>query len=125
MLLGAICGSFLELSAVLAFAATLGGGAIVGTAVAWWRPGWDGTGWKLYLVALAGNPVFVVAVGWSAYYADCLVGGKSGWNCLLDDLGPDVMAACLPLPLVGLLLRAAIRLRQLSPAGRGSSPPPR
>ena len=122
LLVGAVCGSFLELSAVLVFAGTLAVGAVVGAAVSWWRPGWDSVGWKLYPVALGANPVFVLAIVWSVYYADCLVGGRTGWACLFDDAGPDVIAACLPLPLVGLALRWLARQRSPSPAGRGSSP---
>jgi hypothetical protein len=45
-----------------------------------------------------------VALGFSVDSYDCLLGQRTGWDCLFSDIGPLVAGICLlpPLPGVGL-----------------------
>jgi len=53
----------------------------------------------------------VAAVAFSVDQYECLIGQKTGWNCLFADLGPKVAAMCLLPPIGGLLWRGWRRWR--------------
>jgi hypothetical protein len=105
LVVGAVAGAFLDLKAVLVFSSLLAANAAIGSLVCWWRPGFEAAGWKLWLMATFGNPLMLAAIAFSIDSYDCLVGARTGWNCLFTDAGPDVIAACLPSPLIGLAVR--------------------
>ena len=92
---GLVAGAPLDATAVLAFSGVLAVNAVIGALVCW----------KLWLVATFANPLMVSAIAYTIDSYDCLVGTKSGWSCLFTDAGPDVVAACLPSPLIGLAVR--------------------
>ena len=102
---GAVWGAFLDLTAVVSFAGVLAANAMIGSLICWWRPGFEAAGWKLWLVATFVNPLMVSAIAYSIDQYDCLAGQRTGWNCMFSDVGPLVVAACLPSPLVGLAVR--------------------
>jgi hypothetical protein len=102
---GVVSGAFLDLTAVVSFAGMLAANAAVGSLICWWRPGFEAAGWKLWLVATLVNPLMVSAIAYSIDQYDCLVGQRTGWNCMFSDVGPLVVAACLPSPLIGLAVR--------------------
>jgi len=102
---GLASGATLDLKAVMVFSSLLGANAAIGSLICWWRPGFDAAGWKLWLVATFVNPLMLSAIAFSVDQYDCLVGQRTGWNCLLSDAGPLVVAACLPSPLIGLAVR--------------------
>ena len=61
--------------------------------------------WKLWPVATFANPMMLAAIAFSINQYDCLTGQQSGWNCMLSDVGPLTVAACLPSPIIGLAAR--------------------
>ncbi|MBL6615723.1 MAG: hypothetical protein ISP49_14130 [Reyranella sp.] len=67
--------------------------------------GLEAAGWKLWLVATFANPLMLSGIAYSIDQYDCLVGGRTGWDCMFSDVGPLVAAACLPSPLIGLAVR--------------------
>ncbi len=105
LLIGAVVGIFFDWKAVWVFGSSMAGGALVSALVCWWWPGFAGSWWKLLLVGLAANPLFLGAVVWMWIDRECLLGHVRGWNCLLSDVGPDIAAACLPTPFLGLVAR--------------------
>jgi hypothetical protein len=46
-----------------------------------------------------------VAAAFSVDQYECLIGQKTGWNCMFSDLGPLVSGMCLLPPVGGLLWR--------------------
>jgi hypothetical protein len=56
-------------------------------------------------VATFANPMMLAAIAFSIDQYDCLTGQQSGWNCMLSDVGPLTVAACLPSPIIGLAAR--------------------
>ena len=113
-LVGGAAGAFLDLKAVLVFSSLLAVNAVIGSLVCWWRPGFEAAGWKLWLVATIANPLMLSAIAFTISSYDCLVGTRTGWNCLFSDAGPDIIAACLPSPLIGLAARWLWRRRPRS-----------
>lgn len=105
LITGAVSGAFLDWVAVASFAGVLAVNAVIGSMVCWWRPGFDAAGWKLWLMACFANPLMLAAIGFSLEQYECLLGRRTGWNCLFADLGPLAAAACLPSPLIGLAVR--------------------
>lgn len=105
LVVGAIGGSFLELKAVFTLAALLAGNAAISTLICWWWPGLAASWWKLWPMATLANPLMIAGIAWSLEQWDCLVGGKTGWDCMFAGVGPLAMQACLPSPLVGLAAR--------------------
>ena len=105
LVVGGVVGAFLDLKAVLVFSSLLAVNAAIGSLVCWWRPGLEAAGWKLWLVATFANPLMLSAIAFSIDQYDCLTGQQSGWNCMLSDVGPLTVAACLPSPIIGLAAR--------------------
>ena len=108
---GAVAGAFLDLEAVLVFSSVLAASAVVSAVVCWRWPGFDAAAWKLWLVGVIANPMFLAAVAFSVDQYECLIGRKTGWNCMFSDLGPMVAGMCLLPPIGGLLWRAWKRWR--------------
>ena len=102
---GAVAGTFLDLKAVMVFSSVLAASAIVSALVCWRWPGFEAAGWKLWLIGILANPLFLTAAAFSADQYDCLLGRKTGWNCMLSDVGPMVAGMCLLPPIGGLLWR--------------------
>jgi hypothetical protein len=105
LLLGLTGGAFLDLRAVAVFSGVMAGCALVSGLVCWRWPGFAGSGWLLWLVGTIANPLFLVAAFFTYQDFDCLVGAKTGWNCMLASLEPSVMGVCLIPPLIGLVVR--------------------
>ena len=105
IVIGAVGGTFLELKAVFTLAALLGGNAAIGALICWAWPGLNGAWWKLWPMATLVNPLVLAGIAWSLDQWDCLVGGKTGWDCMFASVGPLAIEACLPSPLVGLATR--------------------
>jgi hypothetical protein len=112
LLLGLTGGAFLDVQAVLMFSGAMAVSALVSGLVCWRWPGFAGPGWQLWLVGTIANPLFLIAAFFAYQDFDCMVGRKSGWDCLLTDLEPTVMGICLVPPLIGRAVRWL--------AGRGS-----
>ena len=102
---GGVAGAFLDLKALLVFSSLLAANAAIGSLVCWWRPGFEAAGRKLWLVATFANPLMLAAIAFSIDQYDCLIGERTGWNCMFSDVGPLTVMACLPSPLVGLAVR--------------------
>ena len=108
---GAVAGAFLDLTAVMVFSSVLAASAIVSALVCWRWPGFAAAAWKLWLIGVLANPLFLAAVAFSIEQYECLVGRKTGWNCMFSDLGPMVAGMCLLPPIGGLLWRGWKRWR--------------
>lgn len=103
---GAVFGATLvHVNAVLALGAVLGAAAAISALVCWWWPGLDAPSLKLWAVATFANPLLLAGIAWTLYYADCLTGETKGWDCLFTDMGWLAVAATLPSPAVGLIVR--------------------
>ncbi len=105
LLLGFVGGAFLNLTAVMIFCGVMAGGALASAVVCWLWPGFAGAGWKLWLVGVIANPLFLVAAFFAVQSYDCLVGEKTGWDCLFSEAYPQTMGICLVPPVVGLAVR--------------------
>jgi len=105
LLIGGIAGSFLDLTAVAIFAGTLAASAVASAFVCWLWPGFAGPGWQLWLAGVVGNPLFLVAAFFAIQDYECLIGTKTGWNCMFSDASLLAMGVCLGPPLVGLAVR--------------------
>ena len=99
---GAVAGAFLDLKAVMIFSSLLAANAAIGSLICWWRPGFEAAWWKLWLVATFANPLMLSAIAFSIDQYDCLIGQRTGWNCMFSDIGPTVVGACLLPPLLGV-----------------------
>ena len=102
---GGVAGATLDLKALLVFSSLLAANAAIGSLVCWWRPGFAAAGWKLWLTATFANPLMLSAIAYSIDQYDCLIGERTGWNCMFSDVGPLTAMACLPSPLIGLAVR--------------------
>ena len=102
---GGVAGATLDLKALLVFSSLMAANAAIGSLVCWWRPGFEAAGWKLWLVATFASPMMLAAIGFSIDQYDCLIGERTGWNCMFSDVGPLTVMACLPSPLIGLAVR--------------------
>ena len=98
LLTGAVAGAFLDSTAVMVFSSVLAGNAVIGSLVCWWRPGFEAAGWKLWLMATFANPLMLSAIAFSIDSYGCLIGERSGWNCLFTDAGPDVIGSLPAVP---------------------------
>jgi hypothetical protein len=105
LVIGSMAGSYVEFRAILTFGIAMAVGAAASALVCRWWPGFDGPGWRLWLTGVLGNPLLLVALGFSIEGYECLLGTRTGWNCMFSDIGPMVVAACLLPPLLGLGLR--------------------
>jgi hypothetical protein len=103
--IGGLCGAFVDFRAVFTFAVAMAAGAAASAMVCRWWPGFDGPGWRLWLAGALGNPLLLVALGFSIDSYECLLGERTGWNCMFSDIGPLVAGVCLLPPLAGLGLR--------------------
>lgn len=102
---GVLTAAFLNLPSTVVFCFGLAAGAAVSAWICRWRPGYDAAGWKLWLAGTAANPVTLLALAYSASEYECLLGRRTGWDCILVGIGPFIAAlGCLP-PVVGLLVR--------------------
>jgi hypothetical protein len=108
---GAIAGAFIGPQAAFMGALILLVGAVVSCLICQWWPGVEAPAWKLWLIGVLANPLFLVAVAFSIDQYECLIGQKTGWNCMFFDLGPKVAAMCLLPPIGGLLWRGWRRWR--------------
>ena len=116
LLLGFAGGAMLDLKAVLVFCGVMAGCALASALVCRLWPGFDGAGWKLWLVGVIANPLFLTATFFAYQDRDCLIGAKTGWDCMFSQAFPLGMAICLVPPPVGLTLRWLARRR--SAAGK-------
>jgi hypothetical protein len=105
LLIGAVCGSFLDVRAIFTFAIAMTVGAAASAMVCRWWPGFAAAGWRLWLTGALGNPLLLVALGFSIDSYECLLGKRTGWNCMFSDIGPLVAGVCLLPPLFGIGLR--------------------
>jgi hypothetical protein len=105
LLIGAVCGSFLDLQAIFTFAIAMAVGAAASATVCRWWPGYGAAGWRLWLAGAFGNPLLLLALGFSIDSYECLLGRRTGWDCMFSDVGPMVAGVCLLPPLLGLGLR--------------------
>jgi hypothetical protein len=105
LLIGGLCGAFVDLRAVFTFGVAMAAGAAASAMVCRWWPGFDGPGWRLWLAGALGNPLLLVALGFSIDSYECLPGKRTGWDCMFSDIGPLVAGVCLLPPLAGLGLR--------------------
>jgi hypothetical protein len=84
-LAGAITGTFFDLEAVMVFSSVLAASAVVSVLVCWRWPGFAAAGWKLWLIGILANPLFLAAVAFSADQYECLLGQRTGWNCMFSE----------------------------------------
>jgi len=61
LLIGALGGTFVNASSILSFAIAMGVGALASVMICRIWPGWDGSGWQLWLVGALANPLLLVA----------------------------------------------------------------
>ena len=111
LLLGFVGGALLNLTAVAIFCGVMAGSALASAFVCWLWPGLAGPGWQLWLVGTVANPLFLVAAFLAFQNYDCLVGQKTGWDCMFSDAYPVAMGICLIPPLIGLAVRWLARRR--------------
>lgn len=112
LITGIVAGAFLDLKAVLIFSTVLAANAAIVSLACWWRPGFEATAWKLWLMATFANPLMLVALGFTIDQYECLVGGKTGWNCMFAGIGPLVAGVCLAPATIGVLMRWFVMRRR-------------
>ena len=83
----------------------LAAGAVISSTVCWWKPGLDAPAWQLIPAAILANPLMLLALGFMAVDADCIVGNKRGWNCIGAAIALLVAGVCLVPPFGGWLWR--------------------
>jgi hypothetical protein len=105
LITGIVAGAFLDLKAVVIFSTLLAANAAIVSLICWWRPGFEAAAWKLWLMATFANPLMLAALGFTIDQYECLIGSRTGWNCLFAGIGPLVAGVCLVPPVVGLFLR--------------------
>lgn len=105
LITGIVGGAFLDLKAVVIFSALLAANAAIVSLICWWRPGFEAAAWKLWLMATFANPLMLVALGFTIDQYECLIGSRTGWNCMFAGIGPLVAGVCQVPPVVGLMLR--------------------
>jgi hypothetical protein len=105
LVIGAVGGSFIDGKAIFTFAIAMAIGAAASAMVCRWWPGFDGRAWQLWLTGALANPLLLVALGFAIEEYDCLLGKRTGWNCMFSDIGPMVVGVCLLPPLLGIALR--------------------
>ena len=103
---GIAAGATLDAQAAGMGATLLTAGAIVSSLVCWWKPGFEAPAWQLIPVAIIANPIMLLALGFMIADADCLVGSKRGWDCLVVAIAVLVAGVCLVPPFGGWLWRA-------------------
>jgi|EndMetStandDraft_4_1072995.scaffolds.fasta_scaffold539120_2 small basic protein len=108
---GLFTGVFLNIPTIVVFCLSLAGGAAVSALICRWRPGFDAAGWKLWLVGTFANPVMLAALAFTASEYECLLGRRTGWDCILSGIGPFIAGLCCLPPIVGLLARWWARRR--------------
>jgi hypothetical protein len=102
---GLVVGAFIDFKAVQVFSGVLLLNAVVSSLICWLWPGFGAAWWKLWLMATLVTPLMLASIAWSLDNWACLVGGRTGWSCMLASVGLDVMVLCLPSPLIGLAAR--------------------
>jgi hypothetical protein len=112
LITGIVSGAFLDLKAVVIFSASLAANAAIVSLVCWWRPGFEAAAWKLWLMATFANPLMLVALGFTIDQHECLIGSKTGWNCMFATIGPLVIGVCLVPPTIGVLVRWLVARRR-------------
>jgi hypothetical protein len=112
LIAGAGLGVMLNVQAAIMGAIMLAAGAVISSTVCWWKPGLDAPAWQLIPVAILANPLMLVALGFMAVDADCIVGTKRGWNCIGAAVAILVAGVCLLPPFGGWLWRWWKRSRQ-------------
>jgi hypothetical protein len=111
---GALTAVFFNPLAVMMFCLGLAAGAAISVLICRWRPGFESAGWKLWLVGTIANPVTLAALVYSASEYECLLGRRTGWDCMLVEIGAFIAGlGCLP-PTAGLLVRWWARGRRSS-----------
>ena len=110
MLMGVAAGAVLDARAVAVFSGIMGVSALASAFVCRYWPGFTGPGWQLWIMGAITNPAFIVTTFFTLQDYDCLVGRKTGWDCMFTELGPVVMIACFGPPLIGVAVRWLARL---------------
>ncbi|MGE0579917.1 MAG: hypothetical protein AB7F22_36845 [Reyranella sp.] len=105
LITGIVGGAFLDLKAVVIFSALLAANAAIVSLVCWWRPGFEAAAWKLWLMATFANPLMLGALVFTIDQYECLIGSRTGWNCMFAGIAPLVAGVCLVPPVAGLALR--------------------
>jgi hypothetical protein len=102
---GAGAGATLDVQAAIMGAIMLAAGAVISSTVCWWKPGLDAPAWQLIPAAILANPLMLVALGFMAVDANCVVGNKRGWDCIGAAIAILVAGVCLVPPFGGWLWR--------------------
>jgi len=105
LIAGIVGGAFLDLKAVVIFSALLAANAAIVSLVCWWRPGFEAPAWKLWLMASFANPLMLAALVFTIDEVECLIGSRTGWNCMFASIGPLVAGVCFVPPTMGILVR--------------------
>jgi hypothetical protein len=108
---GVLTAAFFNLAATIVFSSVLAAGAALSALICRWRPGFEAAGWKLWLAGTFANPVTLLALAYSASQYECLLGRRTGWDCILVEIGPVIAALCCLPPIVGVLFRWWARRR--------------
>ena len=82
LIVGVAAGATLDAQAAAMGAVVLMAGAMVSSVVCWWKPGLEAPAWRLIPAAILANPLMLVALGFMAVDAECVVGNKRGWDCI-------------------------------------------
>jgi hypothetical protein len=106
MIVGIAAGATLDAQAAVLGGALLAAGACVSSVVCWWKPGFEAPAWLLLPAAMLANPLMLLALGFMAVDAGCIVGSKRGWDCLGAAIALLVAGVCLLPPFGGWLWRA-------------------
>ena len=105
-IVGAVAGATLDAQAALIGGVLLTAGAVVSSLVCWWKPGFEAPAWQLVPAAILANPLMLLAIGFVIVDADCLVGNRTGWDCLGAAVAILVAGVCLLPPFGGWLWRS-------------------
>src|SRR5580698_1120868 len=111
LVIGAFGGALVNGTSILSFAIVMAVAALASGLLCNWLPGYDGSGWLLWLSGAGLNPLLLVALDSSFDTAGCVVGTQTGRACVFSDIGEMIVGVCLLPPLIGIGVRWLMRPR--------------
>ena len=116
LIAGVTVGAFVDSDALRIFPLVAVGNVLTGLLVCWWAFGFAAAGWKLWLTASVLNPLLIFGIVWTIQDYECLFAGKTGWGCILDEVGPFIAGISLVPPLIAVICHWLVRVIRKAPS---------
>ena len=109
---GGIVVAFVNFFPSVTGTAVLVANALIATLICSYWPGFKASGWRLWLTASLANPLVLIGGLWSAIQYECLIGHKTGWDCVFAGIALAAAILALLPPLFGVGARWYARRSQ-------------